>query len=95
MEDRLVSLENHTRVHLEVLVQVHPSAVCAWLTTVTICQDPCLLLLEELNRSLMLRKKSIANSNVALRSAPDNYRLALVFVIVNFTSGRASKNLEF
>lgn len=84
LEDGLVRLEDHSGVHLEVLVKVHPSAVRAGLATVAVSKHPCLLLLEELDRRLVLGEKAVTDADVALRGPANNYSLALVLVVIDF-----------
>ena len=54
VEDRLVSLENHTSVHLKVLIQIQPSAIRAGLAVATVGEHPSLLLRSKRDTSLVL-----------------------------------------
>lgn len=94
LEDSLVGLENHARLHQKVFVQVHPGAVRAWLAAEAVSEHPRLLLLEELDGSLVLREKTVADSDVALRRPPDNYGLAFVLVVVNLARRWPAEDLE-
>jgi hypothetical protein len=95
LEDGLVGLEHHARVHLKVFIEVHPGSVRAWLSTISISEHPSLLLLEELDRGLVLGEQSIADANVALWSPSNNYGLTLVLVVVDLSSRRTSKDFQF
>lgn len=54
-----------------------------------------MLLLKELDHGLLLGQKSVANSDIALWSSSNNDRLAIVSVVVDFASGRATEDLKF
>ena len=54
VEDGLVGLEDHARVHREVFVQVEPSAICAWFVVLAIGQDPRSLIWSKSYASLAL-----------------------------------------
>ena len=94
LEDGLVGLEHHAWLHLKVFVQVHPGAVRARLAAKAVREHPRLLVLEELDGSLVLREKSVADPDVALRRSSNNYVLALILVVVNLACGRPSEDFE-
>ena len=52
----LVGLEDHSIVHLIVLIEVQPGSVRAWLAVDTIGEDPRLLLRREEDARLALRE---------------------------------------
>ena len=54
-----------------------------------------MLLLKELDHGLLLGQKSVTNSDIALWSSSNNDRLAIVSVVVDFASGRATEDLKF
>lgn len=94
LEDGLIGLKHHARLHLKVFVQVHPGTVRTLLATKTVREHPRLLILEELDRCLVLREKSIINADGALRRSSNNNGLALILIIVNLACGRTSEDFE-
>ena len=74
VENGLVRLKDHTRVHLEVFIQVEPCAVRAWLIVAAVAEDPGLLFLGEGDVGLRLGEQLVVDSNVALGGATDDDR---------------------
>ena len=92
----MVGLEDHVRAHLEVLVQVQPRAVRAWLVVEAVCQDPALLVRVECDAGLTLRKQLVVDPDVTVGSPSDHDRLSseLLFVVVDLTSRGSSEDLK-
>ena len=61
-------------MHLEVFVQVEPSAVRAWLIIAAVAEHPRLLFLGEGDVGLRLGEQLVVDSNVALGGATDDDR---------------------
>lgn len=96
VEDRLVRLENHSRVHLEVLVQVQPSSVGAPFVIKAIDQPPSGLVRRKRNVGLILRQQLVVYSDVAVWSSTDHDFLSreVLLVVVDLACRRPSKNFE-
>ena len=78
-------------MHLEVLVQVNPSAVGAWFVLETIDKDPLLRIGDESDGGLALGKQFVIDFNVAVRCSADDDSLSCqILLVVVYLSCRGS-----
>ena len=75
-------------MHLEVLVEVDPSAISARFVLESIDKDPLLRIGDEGDRGLALGKQLVVDFNVAVGRSANNDPLAcqILLVVVDFSS---------
>ena len=96
VENCLVGLEDHTCIHIEIFVEVQPSAIGAGLVVRTICKFPVALIRQELDAGLILGQKLVVDSDVTVWGTADNDALfsEILLVVVDLTGRGASEDLK-
>ena len=96
IENGLVRLEDHPWVHLEVLIQIQPRAIGAWLPIAAVAEDPrALIRLVEADDGLVFTEEFVVDADFAVRRPPnDDIFIKLWLVEVDLSCGWTTKDLE-
>ena len=77
VENGLIRLEDHSRVHLEILIKIEPSAIRAWFSIAAVTEHPRATIFEAVrDEGLVFAQQLIIDADVAVGCATDHDVLA-------------------